>query len=412
MQDLKTRACLSPSLPPARPRVLFCLDMKVLIQGRKVFSHPSYGYWWWKRYLQVFSELMVACRFTHDNTASILGTITPSDGDGVSFLEIPNLSTVAGLTYRRPQAVRLLSTAIRLADAVICRLPSEIGLVSASLARRRGKPYLIELIACPLDAYKNYGSRTACLYAPIVAARVRAAVAAAPFVTYPSNGFLQGRYPTAGRSAALSDVELPASHEAVLARRLSRIRTLGRDLVLGLIGSWENKIKGIETALDALAGMNADRARLSLRVLGSGDPVALQEMARSRGVSRVQACALLPSGQPIFDWLDDIDLYIQPSFTEGLPRGLIEAMSRACPAIGSTAGGIPELLPPARLHRPGDACGLARLIGLLAGDRSHMEMDARQNFERSRSFSPDRLNEKRRRWLEEFATHAAAPRST
>ena len=36
----------------------------------------------------------------------------------------------------------------------------------------------------------------------------------------------------------------------------------------------------------------------------------------------------------IFQLLDDIDLYIQPSLQEGLPRSVVEAMSRACPIIG------------------------------------------------------------------------------
>ena len=40
-----------------------------------------------------------------------------------------------------------------------------------------------------------------------------------------------------------------------------------------------------------------------------------------------------------------MDIYIQPSLTEGLPRALIEAMSRGLPCLASRAGGIPELLP-------------------------------------------------------------------
>lgn len=49
--------------------------------------------------------------------------------------------------------------------------------------------------------------------------------------------------------------------------------------------------------------------------------------------------------QQVLEWIDSLDIYIQPSMQEGLPRALIEAMSRACPAIGSSTGGIPELLP-------------------------------------------------------------------
>ena len=46
----------------------------------------------------------------------------------------------------------------------------------------------------------------------------------------------------------------------------------------------------------------------------------------------------------VFKWLETIDLYVQPSRQEGLPRALIEAMSRGVPAFGARTGGIPELL--------------------------------------------------------------------
>jgi glycosyltransferase involved in cell wall biosynthesis len=222
----------------------------------------------------------------------------------------------------------------------------------------------------------------------MLAARVRMAVASAPFVMYVSD-FLKRRYPSRGRSVVLSDVILPPADPAVLERRLLRIRSRRDNVVLGLIGSWENKIKGIETAMEALARLNAKCDSFTLRVLGSGDPAALRAMARARGRFGVQPCAPLPSGQPVCDWLDHTDVYIQPSFTEGLPRGIIEAMSRACPVIGSKVGGIPELLPPVRLHQPGNASDLAEAIELLANDRSAMERDARQNFERSRLFASD-----------------------
>src|SRR5690625_396249 len=46
----------------------------------------------------------------------------------------------------------------------------------------------------------------------------------------------------------------------------------------------------------------------------------------------------------VFDWLETIDLYAQPSRQEGLPRALIESMSRGVPAFGANTAGIPELL--------------------------------------------------------------------
>ena len=43
-------------------------------------------------------------------------------------------------------------------------------------------------------------------------------------------------------------------------------------------------------------------------------------------------------------WLKQVDVYVQPSFTEGFPFSVIEAMSFAIPCIGSNVGGIPELV--------------------------------------------------------------------
>ena len=72
--------------------------------------------------------------------------------------------------------------------------------------------------------------------------------------------------------------------------------------------------------------------------------VTLKVRLKKYGVEDdVQFMGVMPH-EKVFEWMDNLDIYIQPSDQEGLPRALIEAMSRACPAIGSTTAGIPELL--------------------------------------------------------------------
>ena len=46
----------------------------------------------------------------------------------------------------------------------------------------------------------------------------------------------------------------------------------------------------------------------------------------------------------ILSWLDSINIYAQPSKQEGLPRSVIEAMSRGLAVVGAETGGIPELI--------------------------------------------------------------------
>jgi glycosyltransferase involved in cell wall biosynthesis len=111
----------------------------------------------------------------------------------------------------------------------------------------------------------------------------------------------------------------------------------------------------------------------------------------------------------VIDWLDDVDLYLQPSFQEGLPRAMVEAMSRACPAIGSTAGGIPELLPPECLVRPGDAAELRRLICEIANDTERQSSLAQRNFQIAKGFNSDVLNAQRTAFWKRFTRFCNDP---
>ena len=90
-----------------------------------------------------------------------------------------------------------------------------------------------------------------------------------------------------------------------------------------------------------------------------GDVIAL---ATKLGISdRIVLHGKLSAGQKIFEFIDSLDLYLQFSKTEGLPRALIEAISRGCPSISSDVGGVHELLPADLLVRSMDVDGLAKL---------------------------------------------------
>jgi len=118
-------------------------------------------------------------------------------------------------------------------------------------------------------------------------------------------------------------------------------------------------------------------------------------------------------GSEVAKWLDQLDVYLQPSYQEGLPRATIEALNRGLLVIGSTAGGIPELLPAERMHTPGDAESLATCIsrlakvpidGVLAETQRNLEVADRYSYTRS-------LSEKRRvyRALREWCDRPGAP---
>jgi glycosyltransferase involved in cell wall biosynthesis len=134
---------------------------------------------------------------------------------------------------------------------------------------------------------------------------------------------------------------------------------------------------------------------------GGGDKTYLQSIAEKYSVAdKVIFEGSIPH-ERIFDYLDDIDIYVQPSKTEGLPRALIEAMSRGCPCIGSNAGGIPELLDNAYIFRSGN---VKELVTILANfDVEKMVKQAKRNFEFSKGYAKEVIETRRNEFFKQFA---------
>jgi glycosyltransferase involved in cell wall biosynthesis len=361
------------------------------------------GDWPWQHYLAFADRVTVASRgealANRDRTG-----LTAVSRPEVAYEAISSLSGPWIRYSNRPRARRRMRALVERADAVVARLPSELGTLAVELAERTGTPYAVELVTCTWDALWNYGTWQGKAYAPISWWKTRRLVRRAPFVLYVTQEFLQRRYPTGGRSVGCSDVELSELDRSVLERRLARISAAERPVRIGTIAALTVRFKGIQTALEALGRIRDAVPPFELHVLGAGDSTPWRRLAAEHGVDgQTHFDGTLPPGEPVRDWLDSVDLYIQPSFQEGLPRGLVEALSRACPALGSTAGGIPELLDPECLHRPGDVERLAELISRAATDRRWQAAQARRNFEAAARYTREELDRVRAGFWHEFA---------
>jgi glycosyltransferase involved in cell wall biosynthesis len=90
-------------------------------------------------------------------------------------------------------------------------------------------------------------------------------------------------------------------------------------------------------------------------------------------------------------YMRSLDVFVQPSFADGTPNSIIEAMAHGLPIIASLNGGIPDLVTPdvGILVPPGDTAALADALARLAGDpdlRHRMGRAARDRYEEL--FSP------------------------
>lgn len=387
-------------------RLLYVHDHIYSVFADRVYS-GQFTETFFRRYLDFFDEITIVARSNTVDREPV--GLSLASGENVRFKFAESISSARSFVSLRRRQFDRVSALIRENDLLLVRLPSEHGLLAAKAARRLGHAYAVEVVGCALDSMLSYGGIVPKLYAFLLYLRMRACVSRSRYVSYVTNTFLQRRYP-ANRDAvttAISNVSLDISDDSVLARRLSHILVTRSSIRIGTIGSLKTRYKGIDTGIGAIAILRRLGFDVEYRVLGSGNVARYEALAERLGVSDwVKFDGTREPGEAVSNWLDSIDLYVQPSLTEGLPRALLEAMSRGCPAVGTSVGGIPELLEPEELVGKRDPRALARAIEELLGSRERMSEAARRNFEVAKRYRFAALQGRRR----EFLRHAIGRR--
>lgn len=345
----------------------------------------------WSRYLKNFEKLIVVGRTrTIENLGSNLSI---SNKKGVSFIDAPSISGIKLKIKNSRKVKRILIENINEVDFVISRLPSEIGSEAIKIAIQLGKPYLVEVVGCAWDSMWHYGNIKGILYAPVLYLRTRNIIKKSNYVIYVTKEYLQKRYPSKGRCISCSDVEIKSISKDTLEKRILKIENMnGKKLVLGTAGNIGVLYKGHENVIKAIHELKMIGIEVEYQLIGAGDKLYLENKAREYDViDNVKFVGVLKHSE-VFKWLDNIDIYIQPSLVEGLPRSVIEAMSRGCPTIGTNAGGIPELISSKYIYRKDSVEELVKLIIKIKND---MKDQAFSNYNKSLEFLSVKLDKKR-----------------
>jgi glycosyltransferase involved in cell wall biosynthesis len=123
---------------------------------------------------------------------------------------------------------------------------------------------------------------------------------------------------------------------------------------------------------------------------------------RSRIPSNVDVMSYV-SREGILPYLQRAKVYCQPSFTEGLPNALCEAMACGCIPVGTIAGGIPTAIGETGYLVPyGDVPALVRALQEAMARPSSKGMEARRRIETE--FSLERRDSALARVVRELMT--------
>ncbi|KPL25761.1 MAG: hypothetical protein AMJ72_13375, partial [Acidithiobacillales bacterium SM1_46] len=148
------------------------------------------------------------------------------------------------------------------------------------------------------------------------------------------------------------------------------------------------RVKGLEVLLDAWTRIGADAARLTIAGNGT-ERETLMRIAGERGIS---ANISFPGEiRNVGELLATADIYVQPSFQEGLPNSVLEAMAAGLPIVATRISGNEDVVCDGEnglLVPAGDTEALRAALQRLIADRT---LGARMG-ERSRAVIEERFS--------------------
>jgi glycosyltransferase involved in cell wall biosynthesis len=148
------------------------------------------------------------------------------------------------------------------------------------------------------------------------------------------------------------DLFEPVKHEG----RGARLLTVGRLA----------QLKGLPVLLQAIEGLLPKHPEIKLTVVGDGpDRQDFERQAQSMGLGNVVEFVGYQSQAEVREHLKRTEVFVLPSFAEGVPVVLMEAMAAGVPPVTTRIAGIAELIDDGEsgwLVPPGDKDSLARRI--------------------------------------------------
>lgn len=327
------------------------------------------------------------------------------DKDDLSQIRLGNVvfNSIEGLSFSKIFSTFLLSNSNKIirclssSDFIVIRLPSFLGVYTLILNIFVRKNYFIELVGDPKEALITSQESINLpfkLFTDIFSELNKFFIKRADGVIYVTQFALQKNYPTDGLTDYASNVEVSIQEKII---DIDDYKIHGEKFKIGLIGSFNNHYKGITEAITALSFLNGSDKNIELHILGSGSlEKHYKSLAKKLGVNHmVFFDGVLKGGGEVAGWLSSLNLYIQPSYTEGLPRALIEAMSVGLPAIATDVGGIPELLSKDTLIKPYNSKSLSKKIKCFLDSQQLRFEQGKLNYQKSKEYDQIVLKQRR-----------------
>ena len=232
----------------------------------------------------------------------------------------------------------------------------------AYAALRIGRALSVPVVA------RSMGSDINRIGGPIATMRARAVLRGADFLVMVSGDLLKkavnmGASPDRIRTI-LNGCDTSVFHgmDRVVAKRKLSIDPASEAVVY--IGRMDVK-KGLRELVEAAAALHPQRPDMHVYMVGAGpDKPFIEGTIRTNNATSYVHVMPSCSFDEVPDWMAAADLVTLPSYMEGCPNVVLEALASGRPVVATNVGGIPEIMNNecGRLVPPQDPAALAKAL--------------------------------------------------
>lgn len=375
--------------------LLACDDFLYSHKGR-FYAASKEKYDFYHRYLRIFEHLRLVCRCEEEKNLKPSRVLLRDDSN-IEIVPVPMFHGPKQYLTVFFAVGKALKNVTNGCDAAILRIPSTVAQRVGKQVMRYGMPYACEVVYDAEDGWRGYKGLSRIAWKQIDR-QMRHICSSADGVSCVTEHYLQKHYfskKTEAFTEHYSSLALDRSFYGK-PREYPDKKSFVIVHVANQIG--EQSAKGHRQTIDALKLLKERGIDVKIRFAGKdhfGGIEKFQSYAKEQSVDENVEFVGFLNRQELDEFLSNADLFVMPTMAEGLPRVIIEAMSKGLPCITTPVSGNPELVDGHFLVDYYDAFSLADRVAELVHDRALYERTSKENFEKSWKYEASVLEKRR-----------------
>lgn len=324
-------------------KIAVALEHRFYRHGETVYTKLSFPYEYWKDYLTYFDDVTVVARVK--NIETVTAEYKQSSGPNVKFFDLPYYIGPRQMIIALPKLIFRVHKAVALNDKFLLRSGNVTNFLWLFILLYKRK-YLREYpgnirLGVKGVAGSNIVTETLSMFLDGLA-RLQGRFSQA-------NSFVSDYCKKLYGSSKPGYVFSSFQSDEIDVRKTSY--HVSDDLKVISVGRLEGE-KGHLDLIKAISIIRDQNVPVTLHLVGAGRQAARLEEAVEKYKINCVFYGAISDRKVLFDLLKRSDVYVIPSLTEGMPRALLEAMAVGLPCIGTSVGGIPEVLSQQALVAP------------------------------------------------------------